>query len=445
MIHFLFASCMLFSESTALPRDDVWPEFRGGPLAGQRRDSSVPMSWDKNRNLAWKATIPGQGWASPVVWKDRVFLTAVIGAAPSEKDKAVKGLYMGGERPQAPTTDHRWMAYCLDANTGKTLWEKELHRGKPAFGKHIKNTYASETPATDGERLYVYLGEVGVFCLDFDGKTLWEKKLPALPTRASWGFGASPTLHGDQLFIVNDNEKESFLVAFDKMSGQEKWRVKRDEKSNWATPTIWKNSLRTELITVGTNKVRSYDLQGKLLWELGPLSKVTVMSPVADGDMLFVGSGFLLDKNRPLFAVKPGAVGDISLKKDETKSEFVVWMNPTAAVYHPTPLVLDGLCYILNDRGLLSCFDAKTGEMVYEKKRVASSGAGAFTASPIACGGKILCLSEDGETFVVEPGREFKVLGRNSLDEMTLATPAATRDKLFIRTASKLYCIMKTE
>lgn len=441
----LLLCSMLLLDTKPTAADDTWPEWRGGALSALRRETRLPTTWSKNQNVAWVAAVPGTGWASPIVWKDRVFLTTVVGEAPKDKDKPQKGLYMGGERPAAPSTPHRWLAHAFDASTGKVLWEKELHQGLPKFGKHIKNTYASETPVTDGDRLYVYLGEVGVFCLDFDGNILWKQLWPVMPTKATWGFGASPVLHGDRLFIVNDNEKESFLVALDKKTGKELWRVKRDEKSNWSTPIIWRNSQRTELITTGTNKVRSYDLDGKLLWELGSLSKVTVMSPVADGDLLYVGSGFLLDRNRPLFAVRPGASGDISLKKDQTSSDYVVWMNPTASVYHPTPLVVDGLIYILNDRGLLSAYDAKTGALVYEKKRVVTSGAGAFTASPVAFDGKILCVSEDGETYVVQAGPDFKVLGKNSLEEFTLATPAFTKDRLFLRTATKLYCIAKTE
>lgn len=444
--HTLLSAFLYFGNPTpAEIAHDVWPQFRGGSLSAVRQHTTLPTTWSKKQNIAWATDIPGQGWSSPIVWKNRVFITAVLGDNPEPKDQAKKGLYFGGERAKPPTNEHRWMAYALDAGSGKVLWERELHKGVPSTGKHIKNTYCSETPATDGERLYVYLGEAGVFCLSLDGKPVWSQEWKAQKTKLSWGFGASPLLYKGRLFIVNDNEQDSFMVCLDAKTGKELWREKRDEKTNWSTPMIWENSQRVELITTGTKKVRSYDLDGHLLWELSRMSQITVMSPIADGDLLYVGSGYLMDKVRPIYAVKPGAKGDITLEKDQDSNQFIVWVNRTAGTYQPTPIVVDGLCYVLVDTGFLTCYDAKTGKQVYDKQRFSNTGAAAFTASPWSCDGKVFCLSEDGDTFVVEAGPNFKVIAKNSLDEMTLASPAVTRDRLFLRTAGKVYCIMKIE
>jgi len=255
-------------------------------------------------------------------------------------------------------------------------------------------------------------------------------------TKLGWGPAASPALHKDRLFIINDNEKHSMLACLDVKTGSPLWEVERNEKSNWATPFIWENELRTEVITNGTNKVRSYDLDGKLLWELGPLSGVTIPTPFAKHGLLYVGSGFILDKKKPLFAVKPGASGDISLKDDQTANEFIVWSRHVAP-YNPSTLVYGDYLYVVYDLGLISCYEAKTGKPVYEKERIP----GHYTVSPWAYDGKVFCLNEGGETTVIQAGPTFKKLGANKLDEMCMACPAVAGKALLIRTLTKLYKI----
>lgn len=333
----------------------------------------------------------------------------------------------------------------VDADQGHIRWKTLVHEGRPAHGKHIKNTYASETPVTDGERLYVWLGEVGVFCLDFQGNIVWQHKWPSMPTRNSWGFGASPVLYQDRLIIVNDNEQDSYIVALDKRTGQEIWRRSRPEKSNWSTPCVWQNELRTEIVTAGSGGVRSYDLNGNLLWELRGMSAVTVPSSFARNGLMYVSSGFVLDKNRPLYAIRPGASGDISLKPGERSNQYIAWCQPQGAAYHPTPLIYQGLCYVLYDQGMIACFDAKTGEEVYGRKRINPRGAAQFTASPWAADGHIFCLSEDGDTYVIQAGRDFKLLRVNPVEEMALATPALAQGRIYLRTKGRLLCIVKSE
>jgi outer membrane protein assembly factor BamB len=438
-MHRLWAPAATFLFFASITLAGNWPQFRGGTAAGVSDENGLPETWDTTQNVAWKADIPGRGWSSPVVWGDRVFLTTVVNEGKSEDPK--KGLYFGGERLTAPESVHRWAVYCLDAKTGKVRWERQAHKAVPATGLHIKNSYASETPVTDGERVYAYFGNVGLFCYDMDGKEVWSQKWPAVKTRFGWGTAASPALHRGRLYIVNDNEENSYLVALDAKTGKELWRADRDEKSNWATPYVWENEKRTEIVTAGSKRVLSYDLDGKPLWELSGMSMIAIPTPFAKHGLLFVCSGYVLDRSKPLYAIRPGASGDISLKKDETHNESIAWCQKQAGPYNPTPVVAGDYLYVLYDRGFLACYDARTGKEIYDKQRLSG---GAFTASPWAAGGKVFCLSEDGDTFVILAGREFKLLGRNRLDEMCMATPALADGRLFIRTLSKLYCIQNS-
>jgi outer membrane protein assembly factor BamB len=435
---------LLFSFSLAF-YDSVssfasWPAFRGGSAAGVVDRSGLPERWSTTSNVVWSTDIPGRGWSSPVVWGDRIFLTSVINEGKDETP--TKGLYFGGNRLAPPASTHRWMVYCLEWKTGKVLWEKQVHRGKPESPHHLKNTYASETPVTDGERVYAYFGNLGLFCFDVRGQELWSKKWGVFPTAFGWGTAASPVLYNDRIYIVNDNDKHSFLTALDKHTGREIWKVDRDEKSNWATPFVWENEERTEIVTCGQKKVRSYDLDGRLLWELGNMSSIVIPTPVAGHRLLYVSSGYVLADLQPIYAIRPGATGDITLQKGETSNPLVAWSHPKGGPYNPSPILYGDYLYVLLDRGMLSCYDARTGKEIYSKERV---GRGApFTASPWAYDGKIFCLSEDGDTFVIQAGPRFKLLGKNSLNEMCMATPAIAHGSLLIRSLSKLYRIEQT-
>ncbi|MBI2924765.1 MAG: PQQ-binding-like beta-propeller repeat protein [Verrucomicrobia bacterium] len=416
-----------------------WPQFRGPGARGVSEEKNLPNAWSTNQNVAWVTEVPGRGWSSPIVWGERVFVTSVVSDGQVEPPK--KGLYFGGERPTPPKDTHRWFVLCLDLPTGNIAWNKQVHEGPPANPVHLKNNHAAETPVTDGERVYAYFGNHGLFCLDLQGNEVWSQKWPSQKIRNGWGTAASPLLHGDRLYIVNDNDEHAFLVALNKKTGKELWRADRDEKSNWATPYVWQNEKRAEIITPGTRRVRSYDLDGKLLWEFGGMSSIVIPTPFAAHGLLYVCSGYVGDQKRPVFALKPGAAGDISLKDGETSNEFIAWCQRTAGPYNPSPLVSGDHFYVLFDFGFLSCHDARTGKELYGKQRLNTDGASAFTASPWAYDGRIFCLSEDGDTFVIQAGPEYKLLRKNSLDEMCLATPAIAQGSLLLRTASKLYRI----
>lgn len=421
-----------------LPESKQWPQFRGPGSAGVADDPALPDKWSATENVAWKTAIPGVGWSSPIIWGDRIFVTTVIASSDTEKPK--KGLYFGGER-KAPTDEHRWMVYAVAFKTGKIVWEREASRGVP-LPKHLKNSYASETPVTDGERVYVYFGNVGLFCYDFSGKLLWSQPVKPVARRYGWGSAASPVLDHGRLYIVNDNDDRSYLQSLDAKTGKVIWSVDRDEKTNWATPYIWSHDGTKEIVTPGTGRVRSYDLDGKLLWEFGGMSSISIPTPFSSHGLLYISSGYVLDQIRPVYAVKPGARGDITLAKGETSSAAVAWYLPQGGPYNPSPVVYGDYYYTLFDQGFLTCHDARTGQLIYGKQRM-DKEAGAFTASPWAANGKIFLLSEDGDTFVVQAGPEYKLLGKNSLDEMCMATPAIARGSLVIRTASNLYRIAK--
>ena len=311
----------------------------------------------------------------------------------------------------------------------------------PGVQRHIKNSFASETPVTDGRRVYVYFGSVGVVAaLDMNGKTVWTKEVSARDGRQAFGTASSPVLYKDRVIIVNDNATDSFSATFNADTGAELWRVKRDEVENWATPFIWENELRTEIVTSGLGKVRSYDLDGKLLWELGGMTVNVVPTPFSRHGLVYINSGYPGGSPRPVYAIKPGASGDISLKEGQTSNDYVVWYQPLLGTYNTSALVYGNYYYTLLDRGFLLCHDARTGQQVYARQRISPEASG-FTASPWAYNGKIFLLSEDGDTFVVQAGPEFKLLGKNSLNEMSLATPAVANGSVIMRTQTKLYRI----
>ena len=430
---------LLAIPAAKLPAQDHWPQFRGADARGVATGEHLPLHWSSEKNVAWTSDIPGRGWSSPVVWGDRVFLTTVVNLGQIEEPK--KGLYFGGNRPDPPASTHQWKVFCVALDTGDILWERQVHEGAPATSIHLKNSFASETPVTDGEFVYCYFGNLGLYCFNFEGELIWSKPLEQHATRFGWGTAASPVLHKDRLYLVNDNEEQSYLLALDKRTGDELWRVPRDEKSNWSTPFIWENALRTEIVTAGTGKVQAYDLDGSPLWSLQGMSSITIATPFAYDGLLYISSGYVRDPLRPIYAIKPGASGDISLEADATSNEYIVWAQPLAGPYNPSTLAYQDRLYVLYDLGLLACYAADTGALIFDRQRLPDGRA--FTASPWAYRDHIFCLNEDGVTYVVPAGDEFTVSHTNTLgtDEMFMATPAIAGNKLLIRSDRRLYCI----
>jgi outer membrane protein assembly factor BamB len=351
-----------------------------------------------------------------------------------------KGLYLGEGVREPAKGIHHWLVYCFDLNTGKELWKHEAHTGQPQVPRHPKSTYASETPTTDGQRLYVLFGDLGLYCYDLDGKPLWSRKIEPKKTFFDYGAAASPVVHDGQVIVVYDNLQTSWIAAFDARSGDERWRTPRDETHSWATPLVWKNELRTEIVVPGKKRNRSYALDGRLLWEFdGRMSNLVIPSPFAAHGLCYIASGYVGDAHRPTFAVRPGASGNIAPHGDFEKHEFIAWYQGKSSPYNPSQIVYGDYLYTLYDRGFLTCHDAKTGKEVYDRRRF--SPPGSFTASPWAYRGCLFFLSEDGLTYTVKAGPAFEILETNPLDELCVASPAIVGDKLLIRTASKLYCL----
>lgn len=414
-----------------------WPQFRGPQAGIAADDPRLPETWSATDNVVWKVDVPGTGWSSPVVWNDHVFLTTAVTATDAERPKP--GLYLGTYITQ-PKGEYRWMVYDFDLRTGALRWAREVKAAVPSGPKHLKNSYSSETPVTDGERVYAYFGNVGLFVFDMNGTPVWSKPIGPFKMRNGWGSASSPVLHRDRVYIVNDNDDGSFIAAYDKVSGAEVWRSDRKEGSNWTTPFVWENDVRTEIVTAGSDRTRAYSLDGTLLWELSGMSTIAIPTPFSRHGLLYISSGYVADQLRPTYAIRPGGKGDISLKAGETSNEYIAWSNPTAGPYNPTPLAYGDYLYTLHDRGFLTCHDARTGKEVYGRQRISAESSG-FTASPWAYNGKVFLLSDDGDTFVIQAGPEYKLLGKNSLSELTFATPAIADHTLVIRTAGSLYRI----
>jgi outer membrane protein assembly factor BamB len=352
--------------------------------------------------------------------------------------RAGRGGFGRGAEP--PDQVYRWMVLCLDSSSGKVLWEQLAHEGKPTIATHRTNTYASETPVTDGRHVYAYFGMTGLYAYDMDGKLAWSKNLGSYPMAMGWGTGSSPALADDRLIVQCDNEKESFLLALDKRTGDEVWRVARDEKSNWSTPFVWKNKTRTELVTAGGKKMRAYNpADGHMLWELSNLRGRCSATPVSTDELLYVGVGGGGGGAGPLVAIRAGAAGDITLERGKTSSEGIAWSVLRAGPPMASPLVYQDYLYILEQRGgIVGCYDAKTGHQHY-RQRV--EGAKGFVASPWAYDGNVFCLDEGGQTFVLAAGPELKVLATNKLDDSFWSSVAVAGDHLLLRGLNYLYSI----
>lgn len=462
--------------SAAVASADYWPRFRGLHAGAIPDNPALPERWSATENVAWKVDVPGLGWSSPIVWDDYIFVTAVV----SHDARPVPGQdifedgkspsYRGGMQHEFSGL-YRWVLYAIDFETGKIRWQRELHAGTPLFKRHPKNTHASETPVTDGKRVYVFHASAGLFAVDFTGNIVWSRQVAppsalegtreGAATKASavsepdgdgdiaamfshLGAAASPALHKDRIFVTSDHSPRVWMMAaYSTADGKQLWRVdipKQQQAYGWASPFVWENERRTEIIAAGDLRVRSFDIGGRLLWELKGLSTNTTPTPFAARGLLYVSSGAPVRPMRPVYAIRPGAGGDISLKEGETHNQFVVWSQQTAATYMPSALVYRDLLYSVYSQGFMTCHDARTGEQRYGRTRI-DPGASGFTASPWAYNGRVFAASEDGDTFVIEAGPEYKLVGKNSLGEMIIATPAIVRNSLIVRTVGRVYRI----
>ena len=425
--------------SAARIESKQWPQFRGPGSTGVAEGANLPDTWSTTQNVKWKTAIPGHGWSSPIAWGDRIFVTSVIPVGETEAPK--RGLYLQGERP-APTIEHRYMVYAIDFATGKIAWEREVHRGVPPGARHLKNTFASETPVTDGTRVYAAFGNVGIFAFDFSGKPLWSLSdaREADAQRLGHRVVAGPARRAP---VFRQRQRRGLVAGRGRC---------RDGQDGLASLIVQKKRTgRRRIIwrTCGPHRDRHQRHERDSLLRSRRQAALAAR-PIVDAsssrrrspqfDLLYASSGYVGDSKRPVYAIRPGGRGDISLKAGETSNASIAWSLPQGGTYNVSPIVYGDYFYTLFDRGFFTCHDAKTGKEIYTKVRLDPTASG-FTASPWAYNGKIFAMSEDGTTYVIQAGPEFKVIGQNVLDEFTMASPAIHQNSLLIRTATSLYRI----
>ena len=420
-----------------------WPSFRGPNASGVADGPALPERWDvkTGENLLWRTPIPGLAHSSPVVWGETVFVTTAISSREGATFKP--GLYGDGDASD-DRSPHKWVLYAVDAASGKIRWERIAAEGEPRNKRHIKSTYASASPATDGRIVVAWFGSQGVFAYDVKGTPLWQVDLGRVDMGAydipsyEWGPASSPIIWKDLVILQVDTQADSFLIALDAASGQTVWKTDREELPSWGTPTVISTPTGDELVTNASNYIRGYDPRtGKELWKLGGSSKITAPTPVNAGGLIVVASGRAPE--RPIFAIRPGARGDLTLPKGETSHASVAWSKTGRGSYMPTPLAYDGILYVLANNGVFDAYDAKTGEEIY-RQRLEPVGSG-FSASPVAANGRIYISSEDGDIIVVAAGREFSRIGVNPMGELLMATPAISNGVLYVRSVSSLFAI----
>jgi outer membrane protein assembly factor BamB len=424
-----------------------WPGWRGEGQ-GVSTESGLPTEWSSSQNIAWKVPVGGRGHSSPIVWGDRVFLTTAVEGDLAPGNKAPTHLIDGKEfvHPDSVGVDkrHTYKVMALDLATGKQLWERTAYDGPVYDNRHKKGSYASPTPVTDGKRVYAYFGSEGLYAYDFAGKLAWKSDIGDIAT-IGMGTASSPVLYKDLVILQCDDsgDNKSFLVALDTNTGKERWRTKRDVSVTWATPVLVKagaqtgtqsgtqSGARDELVASASEWIVGYDPStGKELWRTKGVDSNAIHTPLVGHGLVIVTAGY---PTKAVIAIKPGGTGDVS------GTDRVAWTFNKGTAYVASPILYGDYLYLLADNGVLTCLDAKTGEVKYEGGRPPKPGR--FTASPVAFEGKILTTSENGDTFVTKAGPVHEVVRTNSIDEMVMATPAISQGRILLRTVEHLYCI----
>lgn len=420
-----------------------WPQFRGPRASGVHENAKLPATWnvETGENVKWKTEIPGLAHSSPIAWGDRVFVTT----AESEQAEPVLRVGLYGE---SPTHDeeiaHEFRVYALDLATGKILWERTAHRGVPKVKRHIKSTHANCTPATDGKRVVAFFGSEGLYAFDLDGQKLWERDLGLLDAGAfdlktlQWGFGSSPVLYDGKVIVQCDVNNQSFVAVLDAATGETVWRKDRDEQPGWSTPTIHVQDGRTQIIVNGYKHIGAYDFQtGEEIWRMHGGGDIPVPTPVVSDDLVYITNAH--GGVSPVYAIRTSAKGDIGPAAGERPGDFIAWSHDRRGSYMQTPLAYQGLVYVCKDNGVLSVFDAKSGEIRFRERL--GDGSTGFSASPVAADGKVFYTSEVGDIHVLKAGATLERLATNSMGEICMSTPAIADNKLIFRTRRHLVAI----
>jgi len=425
------------------PAPSSWPSFRGPQASGVADGQDLPDKWDARtgENIVWRTPIPGIGHSSPIVWGDRVFVTTAISSDPNATFKP------GVPEPETSSdrSAHKWVLYAIDPRSGRIVWERVAFEGVPRDRRHLKSTFANSTPATDGRIVVAWFGSQGVYAYDMNGTLLWKVDLGRLDMGAydvptyEWGPASSPIIWNDLVLLQCDTQADAFMLALNAATGETVWKADRDElSSSWGTPTVVTTSAGPELVTNASQFIRGYDPRnGRELWRLGGSSKLTVPTPILAAGHIVVASGRAPE--RPLFAIRPGAGGNITLKEGADSSDTIPWSKPGRGSYISTPLFYQGILYLLANNGVFGAYDAATGAEIY-RERLPEIGSG-FSASPIAADGRIYLANEDGDIIVVAAGRELRVLAKNPMGEFLLATPALSDGIMYVRSAATLFAI----
>jgi outer membrane protein assembly factor BamB len=437
---------------------DQWPQWRGVDGSGIAAGANPPTEWSETKNVKWKIKLPGNGSSTPIVWGDRLFVTTAVPtatagsagteapavpqaapapeAAPPGEGRRRRGGGGGMRRSEIPKDPYQFVVLCLDRATGKTLWQTTTNEEIPHEGHHQDHGFASHSPITDGSRVYAYFGSRGLHCLDMEGKVLWSKSLGKMATRASFGEGSSPVLAGDALVINWDHEGEDFIVALNKLTGEELWRKGRDEPTSWATPLAVPFEGKTQIIVNATNRVRSYDLAtGEVIWECGGMTTNAIPSPLSADGMVYVTSGF---RGNAFKAIKLGRTGDL------TGTDAVAWSYDSQTPYVPSPLLYDGRLYFFShNSGMLTVLDAKTGKVILDAERM--PGLSGVYASPVAAAGRIYLTGRNGAVVVLKAAEKLEILANNTLDEKFDASPALAGNEIYLRGHQHLYSLSAAE
>lgn len=430
----------LLTVSAITTKAQNWPSFRGPNASGVADGTKPPTTWDaeKSQNLRWKTAIPGLSHASPIIWGNQIYvITAISSDAKSGFIAKDRGIGLANDDAK-----HTWMIYALDTRNGRVLWSNKAYEGVPRAKRHVKATQANSTPVTDGRYVVALFGSEGLACYDTSGKLLWKQDLGVLnpglwdDKESSWGHSSSPIIYRDLVIIQADGHKQSFIAAYNLKDGKQAWRAERNEITSWTTPSLYQGTNRVELIANGGRYIRGYDpLTGKELWRFADNeTQVKMQAPLIANDLIYITGGY--PAGRPMYAFRPGAVGDISLKSGEDKNAFLAWTTAKGSPYTPTPIIYGDLFYALADNGVLSAYVAKTGELVYQQRLPSS-----FSASPIAADGRLYLASEDGDVFVVKAGRQYELLSRNTMGQPLMATPALTDGMLIVRAQDAVYAL----
>jgi outer membrane protein assembly factor BamB len=430
-------ACLLTAAFVTNAAAADWPQWRGADGSGVSHETNLPEEWSETRNVRWKTPVPGKGHSSPVIAGRKVFLTTAVEGEVVPGAKAVTHLIDGKEwkHPDSVGADrkHAFKVIALDRDTGKVLWEKTAWEGTPYDDRHRKSSYAASTPATDGKMVFAYFGAEGLYAYDVNGKLAWKQDVGRIGT-VGMGAGASPVLYENLVIIQADEEngKDSYIAAFDKKTGRQVWRAARQVQVSWGTPVIVNTGKRAELIATGTETVIAYDpATGKELWRTKGVESNAIPSPVFTREMVVLSAGY---PAKVAYAVRLGASGEV-------KEADYLWKYTKGTAYVHSPILYGDYVYLMTDKGLLTCLDAKTGAVKYEGGRVPVPAT--FTASPVAFGGQILLTSEDGDTFFVKAGPKHEVIRTNTVGEPVYSSPAIADGMIFIRGERHLFAIAK--